>query len=392
MSKWSDSTWIKEQLQRKWENGHIPRELLCHTGLFPLTFPLKKPNSAEISNSFADVYEWVRALRDTSRINRGYGYDLVEKEVVHRQSGRNSLPTHAVIPTIDDALQLIKKNRDADIIRKGAHLILSELTILSEWVQKHPLKVLQYNDDWSSILSVLRWFYEHPNSGLYMRQMDIPGVDTKFVENRKRIISELLDRVLPETYINQVTTSFELRYGLCEKPKRIRMRFLDPEMFLYGLEDITAPIEQMTLFCPEVSTVFITENEINGLSFPNVKDSIVIFGLGYAVDSLNTISWLKVKDVYYWGDIDTHGFVILDQVRKFLPHTKSILMNEDILLNYRDLWVMEEKPFLGNLSCLTEAERRLFYLLQDNSWGENVRLEQERIPFGRIQDEIKALF
>ena len=392
MSKWSDSTWIKEQLQRKWENGHIPRELLCHTGLFPLTFPLKKPNSAEISNSFADVYEWVRALRDTSRINRGYGYDLVEKEVVHRQSGRNSLPTHAVIPTIDDALQLIKKNRDADIIRKGAHLILSELTILSEWVQKHPLKVLQYNDDWSSILSVLRWFYEHPNSGLYMRQMDIPGVDTKFVENRKRIISELLDRVLPETYINQVTTSFELRYGLCEKPKRIRMRFLDPEMFLYGLEDITAPIEQVALFSPEISTVFITENEINGLSFPYVKDSIVIFGLGYAVDSLNTIGWLKEKDVYYWGDIDTHGFVILDQVRKFLPQTKSILMNEDILLNYRDLWVVEEKPFLGNLSCLTEAEHRLFYLLQDNSWGENVRLEQERIPFGRIQDEIKALF
>jgi len=392
MSKWSDSTWIKEQLQRKWENGHIPRELLCHTGLFPLTFPLKKPNSAEISNSFADVYEWVRVLRDTSRINRGYGYDLVEKEVVHRQSGRNSLPTHAVIPTIDDALQLIKKNRDADIIRKGAHLILSELTILSEWVQKHPLKVLQYNDDWSSILSVLRWFYEHPNSGLYMRQMDIPGVDTKFVENRKRIISELLDRVLPETYINQATTSFELRYGLCEKPKRIRMRFLDPEMFLYGLEDITAPIEQVALFSPEISTVFITENEINGLSFPYVKDSIVIFGLGYAVDSLNTIGWLKEKDVYYWGDIDTHGFVILDQVRKFLPQTKSILMNEDILLNYRDLWVVEEKPFLGNLSCLTEAEHQLFNLLQDNSWGENVRLEQERIPFGRIQDEIKALF
>ena len=391
MSKWSDLKWIIDQLQRKWDNGLIPRELLKSTGLFPLTLSLKKPSNLEISSSFTDVYAWVRAIREASKKERGYGYELVEKEIIHRQSGRNSIPTHAVIPTIEDALKLTKKNHDADNIQKSAQLILSEWSLLGEWVQKYPLKVLQYYNDWTGILSVLRWFCEHPNSGIYMRQMDIPGVDTKFVESRRRILTELLDKVLQERYIDYRATSFEKRFGLCEKPTRIRMRFLDPEMYLSGLEDITAPTKQIALLNPKASTVFITENEVNGLSFPKMNKSIVIFGLGYAIDVINTIGWLKEKVIYYWGDIDTHGFAMLDQVRSFLPQAKSLLMNEDILLNVRDLWVEEDKPFYGNLFRLSEDENQLFRSLQDNLWGENVRLEQERIPFKRVQEEILSV-
>jgi len=391
MSKWSDSKWIIEQLHRKWDNGLIPRELLNHTGLFPMTLPLKKPNSTEISNSFSDVYIWTRALREASKNEYGYGYELIEKEIVHRQSGRNSLPTHAVIQTIEDAVKLIKKFHESEKIKKGAHQILSNWAMLDEWVHKYPLKILHYSDDWAGILAVLHWFYENPNSGIYMRQMDIPGIDTKFVENQKRILTELLDRVLPGTYINQKAASFETRYGLCEKPSRLRMRFLDSELFLHGLEDITVPIKQVIKLNPKIKTVFITENEINGLSFPTVKDSIVIFGLGYAVDALNAITWLNDKAIYYWGDIDTHGFVMLDLVRKFLPQTKSMLMSEDVLLYSRDLWVVENKQFSGNLSHLTEEEHRLFTSLQDNLWRENVRLEQERVPFNRVEEEIKNI-
>lgn len=51
--------------------------------------------------------------------------------------------------------------------------------------------------DWERILSVLLWFRRHPRSGLYLRQLDIVGVDTKFIENRETLLSELLDIVLP---------------------------------------------------------------------------------------------------------------------------------------------------------------------------------------------------
>jgi hypothetical protein len=35
--------------------------------------------------------------------------------------------------------------------------------------------------------------------------------------------------------------------------------------------------------------VLVTENEINGLAFPDVTGGIVIFGLGYGLDRLSEI-------------------------------------------------------------------------------------------------------
>jgi len=392
MPKWSDSKWIQEELRRKWDSGRILQSLLSQDDLFPLTISLKRPKSSDIGDSFAEISLWIRTLQDESAQKLGFGYELKEKEFVHRQSGRNSMPTHAIIPTANDALLLLRKKRDADKLIELAQMIQSQWPQLRHWINKYPMKILRYIDDWVGILEVLRWFYKHPNSGLYMRQMDISGVDTKFVEKRKGIITELLNIILPENAIthtyNHATTSFELRFGLCEKPARVRFRLLDCNFFLHGMSDITIPIEHMSRYKPAVSKVFITENEVNGLCFPDVNESMVIFGLGYGVDILKTVNWLQEKEIYYWGDIDTHGFSMLDQVRSFLPQAKSILMSEDILLEARDMWVIENKPFLGSLSRLTDDEKELFYSLQDNVWGNNVRLEQERISYSRVVEEI----
>ena len=391
MSKWSDPKWIRDELQKKWDSGRILESLLTQDDLFPLTISLKKPKSSEINTGFAEIAAWIRALRDSSKQKTGFGYELKEKAFVNRQSGRNSMPTHAIIPTANDALLLLKKTHDADKFLELTKVIIMQWPGLREWIIKYPLKVIRYSDDWTGILKALRWFYEHPNSGLYMRQMDISGVDTKFTEKRKGIIAELLDNILPETAINHASTSFESRFGLCEKPSRIRFRLLDNKLFMHGLADITTTIEQMKVYSPEVQKVFITENEVNGLCFPDARESIVIFGLGYGVDMLKTVDWLIEKEIYYWGDIDTHGFSMLDQVRSFLPHAKSFLMNEDVLLHNRDMWVIEDKPFSGSLSHLTQDEQNLFCSLQGNKWGDRIRLEQERISYGIVIKEITTL-
>lgn len=109
------------------------------------------------------------------------------------------------------------------------------------------------------------------------------------------------------------------------------------------------------------------------------RSSLVIFGLGYGVDVLRAVTWLREKEIYYWGDLDTHGFAMLDQVRSFLPQTYSMLMEESTLLKHRDLWSVEDKPFLGQLTRLTPDEHRLLHSLQSNTWGKGVRLEQERV-------------
>jgi hypothetical protein len=63
--------------------------------------------------------------------------------------------------------------------------------ILAEWLARKSFVALDQRD-WSRILAVLDWFRDHPNSDFYLRQLDIEGVDTKFIESRNPLLAELL--------------------------------------------------------------------------------------------------------------------------------------------------------------------------------------------------------
>ncbi len=194
--------------------------------------------------------------------------------------------------------------------------------------------MLQQAGHWQQILQVLRYFQQHPNSGLYLRQLDIAGVDTKFIELHRGLLSEMLDIVLPEDAVNSDATGvkgFNRRYGLKDEPALIRFRLLDARQSLHGMSDLSVPADQFAELNLPASTIFITENKINGLAFPQMADALVIFGLGYGVERLKECDWLKNKKIIYWGDIDTHGFCILNQLRKAFPRASSLLMDKHTL-------------------------------------------------------------
>ncbi len=143
---------------------------------------------------------------------------------------------------------------------------------------------------------------------------------------------------------------------------------------------------------PALQRVFITENEVNFLAFPPAADSLVVFGAGYGFDALAQAGWLHQREPHYWGDIDTHGFAILDQLRSHFPHAQSFLMDRDTLLAHQAHWTEEPQPTQRDLPRLSVDERRLF---DDLRWrrlrDEPLRLEQERIAFGRVQQAVAAL-
>ena len=138
--------------------------------------------------------------------------------------------------------------------------------------------------------------------------------------------------------------------------------------------------------------VFITENEINFLAFPAAADSLVVFGAGYGFDALAQAGWLQQRTLHYWGDIDTHGFAILDQLRSHFPHAQSFLMDRDTLLAHQPQWLEEPQPTQRELPRLSPDEQRLY---DDLRWrrlrDEPLRLEQERIAFGRVESAVAAL-
>ena len=382
---WSTGADIRAAVQKLWDQGRILAARLNGEDLFPLEIALRLPTVADMGDQFGAVQDWARQL------HAGSGYTLRTRDVNHRQLGRQQVPAAACFNTADDALRLIGRLTDARRFDQLSALTLAAFPALRPWIGTHTLTLLAHSDGWERILAILQWFQSHPRPGLYLRQLDIAGVDTKFIEARKVLLAELLDLVLPMTSVQQDAVGarqFEQRYGLLGKPPMLRFRLLDPSLYIGGLHDLTVPLDQFIALAPPAARVYVTENEINMLAFPPLAGAMAIFGGGYAIDRLRDIGWLRERELIYWGDIDTHGFAILDRLRAYLPHTRSIMMDGATLHAHRALWGMEpaDKRYGGTLTRLDAAEQALFDALRDNVHGPHVRLEQERIGYGWVMD------
>jgi hypothetical protein len=102
---------------------------------------------------------------------------------------------------------------------------------------------------------------------------------------------------------------------------------------------------------------------------------LVIFGAGYGFDVLSKAQWLSGCRIHYWGDIDTHGFAILDQLRCRFDHVETFLMDRTTLLAFESQWGEEEKQTLRNLPRMNREERARYNDLRDNRIRKNLRLE-----------------
>jgi hypothetical protein len=122
-----------------------------------------------------------------------------------------------------------------------------------------------------------------------------------------------------------------------------------------------------------------------------VTDALVVFGSGFGLASLRPLPWLVEKEIVYWGDIDTHGFDILNRLRSRFDSVRSILMDEATLLAHRGQWFAEPSPTNRPLPNLTEAEEALYGDLVEDRFGPTIRLEQERVRPSLLERELGLL-
>lgn len=387
---------LRARAEKLWESQAFLRAWLAGETLFPWELPLKVPAGADLARRFAEVRPWLQALRAGSKDASGAGYRLIERDIDHRQLGAQQLPVRAVIDTEDDFLALTRK-RQAFVRFKGlAEETRRRVPALEDYLRRKPLAVLERSEVWSRLLTVCEFFRAMPRPGRYLRELDIEGVDTKFIEQNKGVLRELLAIALPEGACDAsiqglAAHGFERALGLRYDPPLIRFRLLDPAMAVGGFTDLSVPLADFAAFAPAVERVFITENKINGLSFPAHPCSMVIFGLGYGVGALAEVAWLKDKAVTYWGDIDTHGFAILDQLRSKFPTARSLLMDRATLLQHKDFWGAEDRPTNRELERLQPAEAALYDDLRCNRIAAALRLEQERIGFAWVEAALAGL-
>lgn len=388
---WTGAKDLKAQLARLWERGELLRDAVTGNARFPLRLPLKSPNSADITNHFDAVRAWVAELAATDSVRVEW------EEVRHRIQGTQKLPASVWIETMADAITWLGKRREWERFSAQVTATRQTLPALLAWLEKRPLQALELSAEWPRLLAVVAWLVAHPRPGIYLRQVDLPGIHSKFIEAHRSVLAELLDLTLPEDAVDISKiggNQFAARYGFLEKPTRIRFRVLDPAIqTVPGLAcpDVTLDADSFSRLDLGVRRIFITENETNFLAFPQVRDAIVIFGAGYGWDALARSHWLKSCSIHYWGDIDTHGFGILNQLRGYFGHVDSFLMDRATLDAHVAVWGIEDKPLRADLHRLTLEESALYDDLRDNRIQVGLRLEQEYIGFNWLASRLEQL-
>ena len=382
---WTTPDALKAQLQKLWDKGALLQSLVAEEGRFPLRLRLKKPLSDDLSGRFNEVRSWISQLQALEK----RGYRLTWRQVRHRVIGANNLPDQVWVDSPHQAIRILGMTGQAERYMRLRAEIVSHQPSLAGWLTQYPLRVITLEPIWDRLLLVIRWLQDNPRPDIYLRELDLPGIDSKFMERHRGILAELLDLTLvPEAICREARgiQQFNRRFGFRDKPLRVRFRFTD-----VGNSDREIESREFAQLNPQVSRVFVVENEITFLTFPPGTNSLIIFGRGYGFDMLAPALWLRHKTLYYWGDIDTHGLAILSQFRQLFPHTASFLMDAQTLLAHHASWDKEPKQCLRTLSQLMEDEHELYRALIENQYGDMLRLEQEHISMGWINKALQHL-
>ncbi|MBR4792321.1 MAG: hypothetical protein IK038_01530 [Bacteroidaceae bacterium] len=361
------------EIKKKAENKYVAylQSIVEGSQFFPLVIVgNKKPNV-----DTAIFKKELEELIDNSKEKRGFGYSIEYQTVKTKQHGVQDIPVSISFQKDVDYTKFIHKEKETSRFRNDLSKVVISFPELKEWVFKNPTKVIDNN--WDDLLKVCSFFKNTPKPNLYIRELPIK-VHTKFIEQNKAVIRELLDIIIAE-HIKVEEKQFERRFNLRYDEPLVRFRILDNsicQQSFDGAEDLSIPINQFQLLNLPIRTVYIVENKINMLTFPYIDNSIVVWGHGFGVDVMKDVEWMKTKKIYYWGDLDTHGFQILSEIRTHFPQIKSFLMDRDTF----DEFFEGDKGSVTNVEKklqLTKEEGEMFRYVKEN----NYRLEQEKISF-----------
>jgi len=369
---------VVAKLQRRWDTGEFLTRFASGQEWVPLDISLQCPTAGDLATRFGEVQAWTAAWRLTDQIR------IEMKNVGGRIIGSNEVPCRAWVDSYD---QLWSVLRCASDVRRFTGLLRAtegRAPALANWMIDHPLDVLRFEHEWDKLITTVLWIDNLATTDMYLRQIDVPGVDTKFIEGHRKILAALLDQQLPEHRVDasHPPSEFASRFRFRNKPSYVRFRWLDHHE---GFSELWVRIDELAANPLQVSTVFVVENEVTYLAFPPVEDSIVILGGGYALPQLEPLSWLSGRELVYWGDIDTHGFVILNRLRSKFGHVRSMLMDRATLLAHEEQWVDEDSPVNSFLDLLHPDEAALYHDLVEDALGNSVRLEQERVSYSAIE-------
>jgi hypothetical protein len=369
---------IRQTLVRRFQSKH--REWLigdAGESQWPLEVPLGVPTEQAALRQVDGVRAWVSAWQGWQGVGT-----LSWCERRWKALGVQRLPEKLALRGPEDVAMWIGESARWECAQSRYLALIARWPVLAQQLPRYFDVLADYSDaDYQRLAEMLDWITSHPDSHLYPRQLPVSGLDSKWLDGRKGLLTDLVAAIQEDSSSD---VDFYQRCGLKAPPLLVRMRVLDQSLRAHvgGVGDITAPVDDLAGISWPVSHVFVVENLQTGLAMSDMPGAVVFMRLGYNVDVLARLPWLARARCMYWGDLDTHGFAILHRARSYIPELQSVLMDEETLLRHKALWVDEAAQHsAAELTLLTKDEQQLYRDLKQQRWGQNVRLEQERIDW-----------
>jgi hypothetical protein len=360
---------IERRLKRTW---HLT--LGGDASHWPHSFPLGKPTRAHLDGNFGTAQQWSFEWQDWAR---AHALELVWQP---RRIGatQQELPSHVKLPDVDTAAGVVGPEWRARLARGRRRLAT---VCMGFPALRAPWEIVRATDGYSEVdFNVLctasAWFQQYQGTGLSPRQVPIEGLHSKWLDGHRQ-------HVLALAGVEDL--------GLVDvRPNPVHFTYLDPTHRQSGrrLHDSVCPgFPMQPEYLPEV--VIITENKDTSVLFPEMIQAISVQGHGSAGPTLiSRVDWIKeAPRVVYWGDLDSRGFEIVNDYRRYGVNIETILMDPATLTRFArfkaetdDKGVPLKRFPQKAVPFLTEDERLTYEMITDPAGLHPIRVEQERMP------------
>ena len=395
-----------DEIKKKAENKFLPflHSIIDEKDFFPLIIPSAK---GSVKDSFAERKVEAENLYKNSKNAKGRGYTVETKTIKTHKQGMQTIIEKIYFETEIDFIRFIGKEKETENFKKHLSIIKNHFSNLNaedvqnDWLKKHLRSLIAEAEDdyWQNIFLCAIWFLNNPHCNVYLREIPVP-VHTKFIEQNTSLIFSVYTALNKNEDTDKVSSNADIykRWGVRTAEPFIRFRSLDKDIHLKILNEEFTSYEIQTPLSAfakinfnSIEYIFIVENLMVYLTFPAFNKALCIFGSGFAAVNLKECKTLNEKKLYYFGDMDEHGFEILSNVRSIFPNIQSFCMDQKTYETFSIFAVKGENSHskIEDLN-LSEDELHLFKFLRENKTIG--RLEQEKISQAFIKSRIEKIF
>lgn len=336
-----------------------------------LTVRLGSPSEATVAAHRSAVQAWVRAWQE-SRL------DVCWEERHWPSLGRQLVPVAVTIAGADAIVAAAGATERWQTVQQR-YARLQALHDEPAWNTALSTAFRHWNtlvdNDFDRLIAVLAWLRQNPASGLLIRQLPVPGVDTKWVGTHRVAVTSLA-----------VPLGVPEHLGLRERELLRAVAILDPAQ-RRGLPRLFAASDSdLATLEMRPPQVLVVENLQTLEALRDVPDTVAVFGWGGHAMAVAEFPWVRdAPRVRYWGDLDADGFAILARFRA-KRSCESLLMDVATIEGWRDLAVQHPATEPVDANQLTVDELAALELLR----RDGLRLEQERIPINVAMGMIRG--